>query len=301
MPPLFIVNPEAGNGAGARAIESIRRAFAGDANVVCTDGPGDARRLAEEAGDDGNTDDPVVAVGGDGTVMEVVNGLMRRISPRSMGIVPVGNGNDLARTLGIPRDPVSATRLMWSGVSDAIDVGRCNDQYFLNVAGAGLDSKVALSMRRVNSRLLQGRTGYLLQGVRELLRFDNPEFEITLDDEVITTRSLLVAVANGRYYAGGMKICPGADVTDGLFDVCVAGDLSKLEALKLIPLIYAGRHLGHPKVRVYKSRQVRIDRPDAAAVQLDGEVVDSLPADFSVCPRALRVVGWAADGSRDSL
>jgi diacylglycerol kinase (ATP) len=300
MPPLFIVNPEAGNGTGARAINAIRRAFAGEADVECTEVPGDARRIAEKAGSEGSMAGPVVAVGGDGTVMEVVDGLMRCVDPPRLGIVPVGNGNDLARTLGIPRDPVSATRLVWSGVSDAIDVGRCNDQYFLNVGGAGLDTKVVLAMHRANSRLMQGRAGYLLQGVGQLLRFTNPEFEIILDDEVITARSLLVAVANGRYYAGGMRICPGADVTDGLFDVCVAGDLSRQEALMLIPLIYAGRHLGHPKVRVYQSSRVQINRPDGAAVQLDGEVVDSLPADFSICPRALRVAGWAADRSRDS-
>jgi diacylglycerol kinase (ATP) len=301
MAPLFIVNPEAGNGAGARAIEVIRPSFVGDARLELTAAPGDARRLAEEAGSERGMDGPVVAVGGDGTVMEVVNGLMRCVDPPPIGIVPVGNGNDMARTLGIPRNIASATRRVWSDDCVAVDVGRCNDQYFLNVGGAGLDAKVALSMQHVHSRLLRGRAGYLLQGVLELLRSDNPEFEIELDDQVIRTRSLLVAVANGRYYAGGMKICPGADVTDGLFDVCVAGDLSRQEALRLIPLIYAGRHLGSPKVRVYRSSHVRISRPQGAAVQLDGEVVDSLPAQFSMCPRALRVAGWgAAEGSEPS-
>lgn len=294
MAPIFIVNPVAGRGAADRAMASIRAAFQGPAEMVRTTAPDDVSRIAEEAALGGFG--PVVAVGGDGTVMHTLNGLMRLEAPPPLGIVPVGSGNDLARTLGIPRDPAEATRRVWSTVCDPVDVGRCNDRFFLNGAGAGLDTEVARSLARSQSRLLRGRAKYLLQGIRVLSGYRNAELTIRLGEDVIITRSLLVAVANGRYFAGGMKICPDAEIDDGMFDVCVAGDLSRLDALTQIPMIYLGRHVRHRKVAVHRSRRVRIEGPADQAVQLDGDVVERLPAAFEVLPGAIRIAGWSAAG-----
>src|SRR5690606_34466897 len=222
--PLFVVNPSAGNGRATRAMARARPAFCGPAEEVETTGPGEAELLAHQGAVEGFS--PIVSVGGDGTAHEVVNGLMRSPSPPSLAIVPAGSGNDAARTLRLPGDPVEAVRLVWSDRQGAIDLGTCSGRYFLNVAGVGLDTKVARAVNRRASRLSRSRAGYIWQALLELRRYENPEFVIHLDDQVVRSRCLLIAAANLRYFAGGMKICPRADPVDGWLDVCIGGDLS---------------------------------------------------------------------------
>jgi YegS/Rv2252/BmrU family lipid kinase len=288
--PLFVVNPAAGNGRAARAIERAAVGFPGPAEVVYTSGPGDAAELAFRGAVDGSS--TVVAVGGDGTVQEVVSGLMRCPEPPPMGIVAAGSGNDLVRTLRLPSDPVAAARLAWSEVAGTVDVGACNDRYFLNVAGVGLDTKVALAVNARSGRLSRGRLGYVLQALAELRTYENLELTIRMDDRVVTTRSLLMAVANGRYFAGGMMICPEANPADGWLDVCIGGDLGHGETLVLIPAIFVGQHGRSRKVAFHRARTVRIEGPEGLEVQLDGEILDRLPAEFRVLPGALRIAGW---------
>lgn len=288
--PLFVVNPNAGNGKAEHVMARAVDAFRGPAEVVHTAGPGDGGRLALQGANEGYA--PVVAVGGDGTIHEVVNGLLRAPEPPPLGIVAAGSGNDTVRTLGLPRNPVAATRLAWSDVCGAIDVGHCNDRFFLNVAGVGLDTRVALAVNAKSGRLARGKLGYIGQALVELRRYENPEFTIALDDREVTTRSLLIAIANGRYFAGGMNVCPEADPADGWLDVCIGGDLSHREALMLMPTIFVGQHGWHRKVSFHRVRSMRIEQPAGLEVQLDGEIVEALPATFSVVPGALRVMGW---------
>ena len=291
--PLFVVNPSAGNGRAARMMTQARDAFLGPAEVVQTEGPGDAERLAYQGAIEGYS--PIVSVGGDGTAQEVVNGLMRSQEPPPLGIVPAGSGNDTVRTLRLPRDPVAAIRLAWSDRQGAIDLGSCNGRYFLNVAGVGLDTKVASAVNQGSSRLSRSRAGYIVQALAELRRYENPEFTICLDDQVLTRRCLLIAVANLRYFAGGMKVCPQAAPADGWLDVCIGGDLSHREALMLMPAIFVGQHGRHHKVEFHRVKTMRIERPEGLDVQLDGEILDRVPAEFSVVPRALRIAGWTPE------
>ncbi len=287
--PLFVVNPAAGNGRASAVIERFRGAFLGPAEVGVSASPEDAEELAYRGAREGFA--PIVAVGGDGTLQQVANGLMRCPEPPPLGIVPAGNGNDLVRTLGLPRNPDKAIRLAWSDIAGAIDVGTCNGRCFLNVAGVGLDTKVA---QAVNARAggSRGRLTYVVEALRELRRYENPELTLHLDDVTVVTKSLLVAIGNGRYFAGGMKVCPAAALTDGLLDVTIGGDLSRLETLALLPTIFAGQHGRHRKVAFHRARRVRIEGPPGMAVQLDGEIVASLPAEIGIRPGALRIVGW---------
>lgn len=291
--PLFVVNPAAGNGRASMVIERARGWFPGPAEIVVSASPRDAEEQALRGALEGFS--PVVAVGGDGAAHQVANGLMRCPEPPPMGIVPAGSGNDLIRTLRLPKDPEAAIRLAWSDVASAIDVGTCNGRYFLNVAGVGLDTKVA---EAVNARSdgSRGRLTYIVEALRELRRYENPELTLYLDDETVVTKVLLVAIANGRYFASGMKICPDADPVDGWLDVCVGGDLRRMETLALLPTIFAGQHGRHRKVSFHRVRRVRIDGPAGMAVQLDGEISGSLPADIGVRPGALRIAGWRGTG-----
>ena len=297
--PLFIINPAAGHGCAKRVAPKVSAALRGPAEMVFSTVPGDAEDIAYRGALEGFS--PIVGVGGDGTLNQIVNGLMRCPTPPPLGIVPAGSGNDLIRSLGLPTDPGEATRLVWSDASGAIDIGRCNDRYYLNVGGVGLDTKVAMAMNGQAGRLSAGKLPYLIHAVRELSRYSNPEFLIRLDGHPLPSRSLLVAVANGRCYAGGMKICPDADPADGFLDVCVAGDLSRREVLGLVPAIYLGRHGRHRKVSFHKVRSVQIESPVGMEVQLDGEIVSALPAEFRVVPGALRVVGWEPQTIRNPV
>jgi diacylglycerol kinase (ATP) len=288
--PLFVVNPIAGQGRARRVMPRILAAAPGPAEVATSSSPGDAEEIAFQGAM--ARYDPIVAVGGDGTLQEVVNGVMRSQRRPAIGIVPAGSGNDLARSLRLPADPAELARGLWSGVSGEIDMAMCNGRYFLNVGGVGLDTEVAMAVNRRSGRFSSGRLPYILHGIAELSRYRNPEFSLQLDDQVMSISSTLVVVANARFFAGGMMICPDADLTDGLLDVCLAGDLTRMEALTLLPRLFYGGHVHHPKVSFHKVSRVRIDASQGLEVQLDGEVIGALPAEFRVDRRALRVAGW---------
>lgn len=272
-----------------RVIDRARGAFRGPAEVVVSSSPADAEEQACRGAIEGFS--PVVAVGGDGTAQQVANGLMRCPEPPPMGIVPAGSGNDLIRPLRLPKDPGTAIGLAWSDVAGAIDVGTCNGRYFLNVAGVGLDTRVA---QAVNARAdgSRGRLTYVAEALRELRRYENAELTLRLDDVTVVTNVLLIAIGNGTHFAGGMKVCPDADPADGWLDVTIGGDLGRLETLAMLPTIFVGQHGRHRKVAFHRVRRVMIEGPEGMAIQLDGEISGTLPAEIGVRPGALRIVGW---------
>jgi YegS/Rv2252/BmrU family lipid kinase len=273
-------------------MERIADAIPSPLEVARTSGPGDAERFAREAA--GRGCGPIVCVGGDGTLREVASGIMQSPARPVLGIVPAGSGNDFARTLGLPRDPVKAARVAIGDSSGPVDVGTCNAEYFLNVAGVGLDTEAARAVNTRSGNRSRGRATYVIQALRELRHYVNPDFTITLDDEVIATRSILVEVANGCYFAGGMKVAPAADPADGWLDICIGGDLSRREALMLLPAIFLGMHGRHHKVSFHRAQRIRLEGPEGLAVQLDGEVIGSLPAEIGIMPGALQIAGFHA-------
>lgn len=290
--PIFIVNPISGKGRALRAMDRIRAAM-GAMEMRQTSGPGDAETLAMQAAREGFG--PVIVVGGDGTIQEALNGLMQVPDPPPLGIIGAGSANDVVRSLRLPRDPARAARLALDGRSEAVDLGMCNERYFLNVAGVGLDTVVVEAVHTRPGRLGRGRMGYIMQALRELRQFENPRFTIRFDDQVIETPSTLLAVANLRYFGGGMKIAPEASPSDGLLDLWIGGDLSRKEVLALMPAIFLGQHGRHPKVRHRRVTSVRIESQAPLRVQLDGEILEVLPAEFRVVPGALRIAGWQAE------
>jgi diacylglycerol kinase (ATP) len=302
--PLFIVNPIAGNGR-AHGLAPRVQAWLDErgltARLLETRERGHAERLASTAGDLGH--DRVVVIGGDGTIQEVVNGLLTasRASENgvpAIGAIPAGNGNDLVRDLALPLDPMAALAVALGEETRPIDVAvaRGDDgrlRHFAVAGGVGFDARVAHVMYGHRFPWQRGRAGYFLSTFFELLRFRNHRLRLTLDtqdgEREIERRSLLVAFANGPYYGGGMQICPGADPADGFLDVCVAGDLSRWEALRLLPGIYRGAHVGHPKVEFVRARSVRFDGDDGTLVHLDGEPFGAIPVTIDLVPAALQV------------
>jgi diacylglycerol kinase (ATP) len=305
--PLLIVNPIAGDGRSLHLEHWLHHRLhsAGHgARMVKTREPGHARELARHAAANGH--DRVVAVGGDGTVQEVVNGILESGSGLAIGILPGGNGNDLARSLGIPSKLDEALEVALGELLTTIDVGKATRgdgatkvvRHFTSAGGVGFDAQVARTMTGRRQRWQRGRIGYALSTLWELQRFRNRGVEITLDtpdgERTIERRILFMAFANGKYYGGGMQICPDAMLADGWIDLCLVGDISRLEAMRQLPGLYHGRHVGHPAVEFLRARSIRITGDDGTLAHLDGEPFGSLPLQIEVVPRALTVAAPSA-------
>lgn len=292
---IFIVNPTAGGGR-ARRVEAVIRArlmdrAAPEPEFRFTERAGHAVTIAGEGAAAGF--DPIVAVGGDGTAHEVANGLLGFSgSIPSLAVIPVGTGNDFARSVGIPMDLGEAVEVAvgGAGVARAIDAARCGDRYFVGVAGAGFDARVARAVNAAPPRMKIGALPFVWYTLREIVRNRNVELVIQLDGTTITQRSLLVSVSNCRFSGGGMQLAPEALPDDGLLDVCVVGDASVADVVRLLPRVFSGGHVGHPKVAIHRAARIRIDGPPEVDAQADGELIGGLPLEIAVIPGALRVL-----------
>ncbi len=291
-----ILNPAAGRGAAARAGRAIRGVL--DAagvphELVETRAPGHAVELAEAAARAGWP--AVVAAGGDGTVHEVANGLLRASEGEPtvpLGIVPVGSGNDFAKLVGAPADAAAATRRLLSGGTRRVDAGRVGDRFFTNGVGIGLDARVGIEAGKV--RWARGLAIYLVALARVLRAFRPPRMRVELDGVEVADRPLtLVTVANGGCHGGGFWICPGARIDDGTLDVCVADAMGVAEVLGFLPRVMRGTHVGRPGVRMLQARRVRVTSPDPLPVHADGEIVAEAAGEVEIelLPGRLTVLG----------
>lgn len=302
--PLFIVNPIAGSGRAhgyAPRIEAWMAEQGIDGRLLETRERGHAERLAAAATDLGH--DRVIAVGGDGTIQEIINGLMTAgAAPdgglASLGIVPAGRGNDLARSVFLPLDPMASLPIAVGPTSRRFDVGKATSEdgtvrHFGAAGGVGFDAEVAYTMAVRRRFWMRGEVGYFLGTLNELRRFHNSELRITLrgdgEDRVVDQRFLFVAFANGPYYGGGMLICPDAETDDGWLDVCLVGDLSRFEALRELPGIYKAKHVNNKKVEIVHARSLRIEGDASARVHLDGEPFGTASVEISLLPGAVSV------------
>lgn len=288
----FIVNPAAGNGRGRRYWERIAQSLQDKRFTIHeTTGPGDGVTQSLGAIEQAHAGDAIVAIGGDGTVGEVVTGLMQsgRADELSLGLVSAGTGNDLARALNIPGEPEPALDVILAGRKAPVDAGIAASHCFINVAGVGFDAAVANAANQA-PKYLGGSVPYVLGLLRTLWGYRPVEMELELDGTVHRGKFLLVTVANGPYFGGGMKIAPQAELADGAFDVVMAGDIGRFETLRLLPRIYKGTHVTHPKVKVVQARAIKVRTHDQVYCQVDGELLPALPTEFSVRSRAVSVL-----------
>jgi len=255
--------------------------------------PGHLIELARQAVGDGER--LVVAVGGDGTLNEVVNGIAG--SDAELATIPLGTGMDFGRTYGIPTRFEDAVRVALDGTTRTIDAGRVSyrtwegtdaERWFANVGSVGMSGAVA---QRANgmSKALGGRVTFFYALTRVFFEWENTEVRVRLDDGERRGRMHDVIVANGVWHGGGMKLAPDAAPDDGSFDVVLIGDVSKLDFLTTAPKLYKGRHVGHPKVEIVRSRVVAVDAGEHLPIELEGEQVGTTPAVFELVPGALRV------------
>jgi len=289
---LFIVNPQAKHGEGEKITPVVERLLAHvPHDMVETDSPGHATELAAAAGGY----DVVVAVGGDGTVHEVLNGLMR-IPPEmrpALGVVPTGSGNDTCRTYGIPFDLTEAMLVLASGERRAYDVGSCNGLFFNNSFAAGLDAKV--TAKAVEYKVTKQRSGLwlYLTALLHVLFKDLGSFElrVSFDDAgPVDVDTLIVAVTNGATYGGGFRITPDANPVDGVFDVCMIDPLKLHEALWRLPFVIAGKHTKMTVVHMSRHTSVTIESGVPLPAQIDGEVLLDKRYDVRMLPGAIECI-----------
>ena len=288
---VVVVNPAAGGGRSARVWRRLRDVIAGtlSAEHVETRGPGDGEHLAREAATSGAP--LIVAVGGDGTLNEVVNGVRAARADTAVGAVLTGRGCDACRNFGVPRDPLAAVRALADGHDARFDLG-CAEwadgrrRWFVISAGAGFDAAVA---RRAHAWRLRGTLPYVAAVVASLHRHRPIDAVLELDGLAEPAAPITAVVAaNGRWFGGGMKIAPHADPTDGALDVVVLGALGRLELLRWLPTIYPGTHLRNPRVRVRRARRLRVGGV-TLPTHVDGEPMGATPVILTIEPGALRL------------
>lgn len=306
-PTRVIVNPAAAGGRARHVWEGIAAAAGaalGPLDVVYTTARREATTLATAAAREGCS--LVIAVGGDGTVGEVVDGLMAdpadAATRPALGIVMVGTGADLARTLGLPADANAQVLRIAEGRVRTLDVVRASfvaddgqpcARHFLNVGGFGLSGATDRFVnRRKWSKWLGAKVAFQLGVLEALCRWRNAPVTIRVDDQpALSVAARVVVVANGRWFGGGMLIAPHAAPDDGALDLVVIGDISAWRLLRRLPTVYRGGHLGFPEVHVARGRSITAwpagDRE--VPIDLDGESPGILPATFDIVPGALRV------------
>lgn len=230
----------------------------------------------------------VVAVGGDGIVHLAVQALAT--TDTVLGVVPVGTGNDFARTWALPGDPAVATRRAL-GDAVSIDLVRAGDRWIASVATAGFSADVNAIANGL--RWPRGSLRYTAATLRTLPGFAARDVVLAVDGRELAVRAALVAVANTPWFGGGMRICPDADARDGQLDVAIIGDVGRVELLRVFPRVYRGTHATHPAVRFERGRVVEL-RSGFDALWGDGEPVAALPCTLEAVPDALRLAGAPA-------
>jgi YegS/Rv2252/BmrU family lipid kinase len=301
---LVIVNPRSGRGLSESRWARVRGALTdglGELDSAFTAGPRDACLIAQREAEAGRR--LIVALGGDGTISEVANGILDAGAGArtELGIIPRGTGGDFRRTLDLPHEVAEAARRIRDGQARALDAGRVRFRahggeeevrHFVNVASFGFSSTVA-TRANASSKRFGGRMAFFGATLGALISYDNTDVWLTIDDQPRERRRvMLAAVGNGRFFGGGMKICPEARIDDGALDLVTVGDMSKGEVLANIGRLYQGTHLELDAVDDARVTRVAVEAVEADAripVELDGETPGHLPAVFEIVPSALRL------------
>ena len=299
MTAAAIVNPRAGSGTAGRRWPRAARMLAervGPVKACFTEGPGHATALARQLADAGH--DPLIVAGGDGTLNEVVNGILMGASDPRVGVLPLASGGDFARTLGVAGLERAVNSLAAGGFR-RIDAFRARflgpdgapaERCFLNAASFGLGAVAALGVRGW-WRAVPGGARYLAAAIPSLATGRSFRVTLCLDDGLPASFDITTAaVANGQYQGGGIRIAPEAILDDGLADITVVESVSLAEVAANLSILYSGALYSHPKVRHWRAARVRAEAETGVPVELAGEPVGTLPLEIEVLPQALRFI-----------
>jgi YegS/Rv2252/BmrU family lipid kinase len=305
LKPLLIVNPKSGGGATGRTFAAMRgtieRAL-GTVDVMMTERSGHGIDLARDGSKKGHP--LVIAVGGDGTIHEVVNGLLQADAKSELGIIGTGTGGDFRKTLALEHRLDRYVEAIASGRRRTIDVGRFSGggkeaHYFVNILSAGMGGLVDRYVADA-SRMFGGKAAYFGASLKALVnaRLGNVRCTVTLDGktEERIVRSFMIAICNGQFFGGGMKVAPMAAVDDGTFELIALGATSKIGFAMTSSSIYSGAHVGqagtvHLRGQKFRLELVNDDAKSMFLLDVDGEPMGGLPLEIEVLPKALVLRG----------
>lgn len=285
---LFIINPIAGGGKAKDLIPLIKEKMNDnniDYKIIETTRPKEATKIVEKS------EIPIViAVGGDGTVNEVAKGIIKR-GNGSLGIIPGGTGNDMCKSLGLSMEPIHALETIIRGKTKKMDIGLANDKCFLNISSVGFDAEVVRNTDKIKTRI-KGKTSYILGVLLTLFKYRMKETYIEIDGQQFNKNMLLLAVGNGQYYGGGMKILPEAKIDDGYLHLCLVKDINNLKLLFLFPSIFKGDHLKYTKhVEIYKAKNILIKTKGDFYLNLDGDLIlTQNTVEFKISSKKLDII-----------
>jgi YegS/Rv2252/BmrU family lipid kinase len=298
----LIYNPVANHGLSAPRADDFRRLAAerGFRDWVVTDRQGHAAELVAAAAREGI--DAVIALGGDGTVHEAVNGLMQVDEPRRprLGVVPLGSGNDFVGSLGLPLDPLSALRAVFESRADkSVDLGWIRDgagrsEYWCNALGIGFDAAITIQSRTISR--LHGFAMYFAAVLKTIaLKYERPTMDLDIDGATHTGKFLMLTIGNGTREGGGFRTTPDARMDDGWLDYLLVDPIPRLRMLRLIPEVMRGTHGRFPEAHLGRFRTLRLRSDRALPVQTDGELfgvdeTDIREVEVRIVPSAVRVI-----------
>jgi YegS/Rv2252/BmrU family lipid kinase len=295
-PVLLLVNPSAGGGRAGRLLPSVSarlQQLGLEVRTELTRDLGHACELARSGAERGKT---VACLSGDGMIGAAAD-VLRELPGSVLGVLPGGRGNDFARVLGIPRDPLEACATIATGVPRPVDLGEVDGRAFVGIASVGFDSEANRIANRAPSRL--GNLVYVYGALRALAVWRPVRFEIELapGGRRHAFTGYTVGACNSKSYGGGMRAAPEALLDDGELDVIVLEDVSKLRFLtRLLPKVFSGSHLSEPCVRSFRAREVRIEADRPLTLYADGDPIAQLPALVRSLPGAVSVL-VPADGA----
>ncbi|MBI1730128.1 diacylglycerol kinase family lipid kinase [Candidatus Acetothermia bacterium] len=286
---LLIINPAAGRGRTQTLFPSIQKTLQNEQisfEICFTSKPRDATILARDGVSRGRTH--IIAVGGDGTIHEVANGIIG--TSATLCAIPTGSGNDFCKALQIPLNPKEAVHVLLRNCQRLVDVGKLGDRYFVNGFGMGLDG--AVSMRFRKTRWLRGKAGYLLGSIYEALTYKSCGLQMTTPTGKRTGKVLMSGASNGPVQGGDFRVAPDAQLSDGLLDFHWITDMPPLRRLAQIPKVRKGTHLSLPEVLIEKSQWAEIEVPELIPAHMDGEplILQAGAHRIEVVPKALRVI-----------
>jgi len=282
---ILFANPSSGRGKGGKVLSIIENFLKLSNEVfssISTKSLEQSLFLLKEAVNK-HPQAKIIVIGGDGMLHAAIN----NIQGNPIGLIPAGTGNDFARALGLSlEDPIESIRRVLSADVEEVDLGKVGDEYFAAICSTGFDSVV--NERANKLKWPTGKMKYNIAMLLELPRFKPRSYKIVIDGKQMQTQAMLIAIANGLSYGGGMKVCPAADIQDGLLDIMILAPVPKLEFIRIFPSVFKGLHVTHPAVSILQGRSIQIKAE--AVAYADGERIGELPLDVSISHNKLKVL-----------
>jgi YegS/Rv2252/BmrU family lipid kinase len=298
-----IINPNAGNGKGKKdwnRIADILKNNGIQFKVKPTERKGHATEFTRELIAEGYR--KIISIGGDGTLNEIVNGIFTQDHCPSteiiLSLIPVGTGNDWGRMFGIPLIYEGAVQVIKEGKLMLHDIGVISyfngeekaKTYFINIAGLGFEAVVVRKTNKQKDKGMSNKAIYFYNLLSSLITYRNTPVDITIDEKTSRAKVFSINVGNGRYCGGGMRQTPDALPDDGLFDITVIKEMSRIEIIKSLQLLYDGTIMSHPKVSGYRSNNLKVNSDSLLYIEADGESLGHTPVEFSIIPSAVNII-----------